>query len=123
MPFTTKYAYIQEPTAIFEVLRDYFNLSSKKIHQSIDKYRVCSEGQPIIKKSQKVCGRVSVIIFEAKVNSTTPHLPIFETNEFAIFDKPSGLLIHPNKINNERTLLDDIQAIFGNKANIVASFG
>ena len=45
--------------------------------------------------------------------------PIFETAHFAIFDKPSGVAIHPKKLANTKSLLDDVRALWGNEANLV----
>jgi 23S rRNA pseudouridine1911/1915/1917 synthase len=38
---------------------------------------------------------------------------------FAIFDKPSGVAIHPKKLANTKSLLDDVRKLFGNEANLV----
>jgi 23S rRNA pseudouridine1911/1915/1917 synthase len=45
--------------------------------------------------------------------------PIFETSHFAIFNKPSGVAIHPKKLANTKSLLDDVRSLWGNEANLV----
>jgi 23S rRNA pseudouridine1911/1915/1917 synthase len=44
--------------------------------------------------------------------------PLFETEDFAIFDKPSGLMVHPISKNTEYSLLDEIRYHFGEDANL-----
>ena len=55
-----------------------------------------------------------ITLFEA---NKRVHCPIFETSEFAIFDKPGKVLVHPPRITLEHTLLDDVRALFGEDAN------
>ena len=43
--------------------------------------------------------------------------PLHTFIDFAIFDKPSGLVIHPNSKKTEYSLLDEIRFHFGEKAN------
>ena len=46
-------------------------------------------------------------------------LPIYETDDFAVFDKPSGVLIHPQNRHTAYSLIDEIKYQFGHDANIV----
>lgn len=43
--------------------------------------------------------------------------PLLTFNEFAIFDKPSNLAIHPNSKKTEYSLLDEIRFHFGKDSN------
>ena len=43
--------------------------------------------------------------------------PLVTFNNFAIFDKPSGLMIHPISKDTKYSLLDEIRFHFGEKAN------
>ncbi|NQY20242.1 MAG: RluA family pseudouridine synthase [Campylobacteraceae bacterium] len=43
--------------------------------------------------------------------------PLLTFKEFALFDKPSHLMIHPNSKNTKYSLLDEIRYHFGEKAN------
>ncbi|PHR73432.1 MAG: RNA pseudouridine synthase [Arcobacter sp.] len=43
--------------------------------------------------------------------------PLLTFKEFALFDKPSHLMIHPNSKNTKYSLLDEIRFHFGEKAN------
>jgi 23S rRNA pseudouridine1911/1915/1917 synthase len=44
--------------------------------------------------------------------------PLFTTNDFAIFDKPSGIMVHPSSRNTQYSLLDEIRYHFGLNANL-----
>ena len=45
--------------------------------------------------------------------------PLFQSKYFAIFDKPSGLVVHPISKNTEYCLLDEVRYYFGSDANLV----
>ncbi|WP_072679414.1 RluA family pseudouridine synthase [Arcobacter sp. LA11] len=57
---------------------------------------------------------VYIALFEGHTRGLKP-LHIFK--DFAIFDKPSNLVIHPNSKKTEYSLLDEIRYHFGEKAN------
>ncbi|SFZ98302.1 Putative ribosomal pseudouridine synthase [hydrothermal vent metagenome] len=61
-------------------------------------------------------GYIEVLIFEPITKGLKP---LFQTEHFAIFDKPSGLLVHPTVRSLEYTLLDEIRYQFGDEANLV----
>jgi 23S rRNA pseudouridine1911/1915/1917 synthase len=60
-------------------------------------------------------GYVSVAVFEG---STRGLKPIFNTSDFAIFDKPSGVMVHPTSKDTAYSLLDEIRYHFGENANL-----
>ena len=67
-------------------------------------------------KSARIQGEVEVVSF---VPETRGNRPIFVTPDFLVFDKPSGILVHPNKTQSPYTLLDEIRAHSGQHANAV----
>ena len=59
-------------------------------------------------------------IFIAQFEGQTQGLkPMFETTKFAIFDKPSGLMVHPISKHTKYSLLDEVRYHFGDDANLV----
>jgi len=60
-------------------------------------------------------GYISVAVFEG---STRGLKPIFDTSDFAIFDKPSGVMVHPTSKDTLYSLLDEIRYHFGDSANL-----
>ncbi|WP_456480375.1 RluA family pseudouridine synthase [Nautilia sp.] len=91
-----------------------FNVREAK--RAIDRGRVSVNDKRITKKSQRATGRLKCIVFEPNGYGLKP---IFETTHFAVFDKPSGVAIHPKKLANTKSLLDDVRALWGNDANLV----
>ncbi|GAB6045789.1 RluA family pseudouridine synthase [Caminibacter profundus] len=91
-----------------------FNIREAK--RAIDRGRVSINGKRINEKSFKGSGILKCIIFEPNGYGLKP---IFETTHFAIFDKPSGVAIHPKKLANTKSLLDDVRSLWGNDANLV----
>lgn len=45
--------------------------------------------------------------------------PIYEGFEFALFDKPTNLMVHPISKNTPYSLLDEVRYFFGNNSNLV----
>jgi len=91
-----------------------FNVREAK--RAIDRGRVSVNDKRITQKSARATGKLKCIVFEPNGYGLKP---IFETPHFAIFDKPSGVAIHPKKLANTKSLLDDVRALWGNDANLV----
>jgi len=94
---------------------DNFDLSMKESQRWIDKGRIIIDGVAFKKKSADLFGDVEVIYFQA---STKNLLPIFETRDFAVYDKPSGVLIHPSNRDTDYSLTHEIKYRYGKDANI-----
>ena len=60
-------------------------------------------------------GLISVAVFEGHTRGLKP---IFNTTDFAIFDKPSGIMVHPTSKDTAYSLLDEIRYHFGPTANL-----
>jgi len=91
-----------------------FNIREAK--RAIDRGRVSLNGKRVTEKSAKGSGTLKCIVFEPNGYGLKP---IFETPHFAVFDKPSGVAIHPKKLANTKSLLDDVRSLYGNNANLV----
>jgi 23S rRNA pseudouridine1911/1915/1917 synthase len=90
--------------------------SMREAKRAIDRGRVSLNGKRVTEKSARGSGILKAIVFEPNGYGLKP---IFETTHFAIFDKPSGVAIHPKKLANTKSLLDDVRALWGNNANLV----
>ncbi|MDC9726486.1 MAG: RluA family pseudouridine synthase, partial [Candidatus Thioglobus sp.] len=58
---------------------------------------------------------VQVAVFEG---STRGLKPIFEVDDFAVFDKPSGVMVHPTRKETPYCLLDEVRFHFGDEASL-----
>ena len=66
--------------------------------------------------SQIIEGAIELVYFEPKGRGV---LPLFETKDFMLFEKESGVLVHPNTMATEYSLLDEIRTLSGDYANAV----
>jgi 23S rRNA pseudouridine1911/1915/1917 synthase len=101
---------------VLDFLVKKLGFSLREAKRAIDRGRVSINGEKVTHKSQKATGKLKCIVFEPNGYGLKP---IFETTHFAIFDKPSGVAIHPKKLANTKSLLDDVRALWGNDANLV----
>ena len=115
MSFTVKKYHLTHRKNAFKFLIDQLGYSMKDAQKLIDRQRVLVNGSILTKKSAYIKGEIGIIEF---VPQTQNLKPFFQTHSFAIFDKPSGVLIHPRNRNTEYSLTHEIKYLFGPKANI-----
>jgi len=118
MPFVLKKFLIPQETnkKIQQFLIDDANLNISNSQKLLAKGRVFDENNKILQNGQKVKGSfIQVALFEGHSRGLKP---IFETDDFAVFDKPSGVMVHPTSRNTAYTLLDEIRYFFGENANL-----
>ncbi len=114
MPFTKKSYYIEKPIKAFLFLIKKFNLTQAQAQRFISKGRLIVDGNPLLDKASIVVGEVEIVSF---IPITKGIKPIFIAKDFAIFDKPSGVITHPNKMATDYSMLDEIRYHFGQDAN------
>ncbi len=117
MPFVLKkFKIIEENKKIQQFLIDDAKLNISISQKMLAKGRVFDENQKVLQNGQKVKGEfIQVAMFEGQTRGLKP---IFNTDDFAIFDKPSGVIVHPTSRNTEYSLLDEIRYHFGDAANL-----
>ncbi len=82
----------------------------------IDKGRVKLNGEMVVYKGIRAVGEVEVLFYEPTPSKQL--IPVFEEDDFAVFEKPSGMLSHPNGFETEECILDSIKKLYGYGANI-----
>ncbi len=90
--------------------------SMREAKRAIDRGRVSVNDKRITQKGARVSGKLKCIIFEPNGYGLKP---IFETTHFGVFNKPSGVAVHPKKLANTKSLLDDVRNLWGSEANLV----
>jgi len=116
MPFVLKKFPAIKGKKIQQFLLNEVGLTMSSSQKLLAKKRVFDDQGNILQNGQVLkCDYIEVAVFEGHTRGLTP---IFQANDFAIFDKPSGVMVHPTSRNTEYTLLDEIRYHFGNDANL-----
>lgn len=115
MPFVLKKYVVKERTKAFLFLMNELEYTQKEAQRLIAKGRLTMNGEVMSHTSGFLEGEISFICFEAETRGLKP---IFQTNEFAIYDKPSGVLVHPQNRNTPYSIIDEAKYAFGRDANI-----
>ena len=87
----------------------------REAQRLIDKGRLICDGAVVGEKNALLSGEVCLIEYETNPRGLKP---IFECDKFAVFDKPSGVLSHPNGRHCEYSLNDEIWSLFGREASV-----
>lgn len=115
MPFVIKKMFAKERESAFVFFKRELGISQRDIQRYIAIGRVLVNGVPITKPSDYLEGAFEYICFEPISKGLAPH----EVHEnFVVFDKPSGMLIHPQNRHTEYSLIDELRSQFGMDANI-----
>jgi 23S rRNA pseudouridine1911/1915/1917 synthase len=94
---------------------DEFNISLSQAQKIIDTRKIIQNERIISDKSAVVKGEIDVVVFKAQSRGLKP---IFIAKDFALFDKPSGVMVHPRNRLSGYTLIDEAKHYFGDEANI-----
>lgn len=116
MPYVLKKYDAINGMKIEEFLTNVVKLPTNLAFSLLQKGRIVDDRKKRLQKGIVLkSGFVEVCVFEP----TTKGLkPIFQTEHFAIFDKPSGVSVHPKSRSTKYTLLDEIRYHFDNEANL-----
>jgi len=117
LPYVLKQYDVIEGEKVEDFLVDVVNLSETLAHKLLKKGSIIDHQNKRLQKGKVLrSGYIEVLIFEAITKGLKP---LFQTEHFALFDKPSGLLVHPTIRSIEYTLLDEIRYQFGDEGNLV----
>ncbi len=117
MPYVLKQYDVIAGKKIEDFLVDVVKLSETLAHKLLRNARIVDHKERPLQKGKVLkSGYIKVLIFKPITKGLKP---LFQTEHFALFDKPSGLLVHPTIRSKEYTLLDEIRYQFGDEANLV----
>ncbi|RXJ86158.1 RluA family pseudouridine synthase [Arcobacter sp. CECT 8985] len=116
MPFILKkYTAISGKKIQYFLLQN-ISLNPKLSQKYLSKHRVFDENKIPYEIGEKIRGD---FIYIAQFEGHTRGLnPLLNFNDFALFDKPSNLMVHPISKNTKYSLLDEIRYHFGEYANL-----
>ena len=117
MPYVLRKYDIIAGEKVEDFLVDVVKLSETLAHKLLKNARIVDHKNRRLQKGKVLkSGYIEVLIFEPITKGLKP---LFQTEHFALFDKPSGLLVHPTIRSTEYTLLDEIRYQFGDEAKLV----
>ncbi|MDD2399051.1 MAG: RluA family pseudouridine synthase [Sulfurovum sp.] len=114
MPFVKEKFIVpgQMPAYLF-VMR-IFDVTQREAQRMITKGRLLIDDKPVCKPGQKINGETEIIFFKP---SPQNNCLLFQNSDFVIFEKPSGILVHPKNMSTPYCLLDEIRHFGGKDAN------
>ena len=115
MPFVMKKMFAPIKQKAFLYLIKELNYTQKEAQRLIAKGRLFVNGIAMTKTSAEIEGEFEFIYFEP---ITKGLVPTAVYDEFVVFDKPSGVLIHPQNRKTPYSLIDELKYQFGKDANI-----
>ena len=114
MPYIHKFIAHAKGQKAYEILlRNGYNM--REAQRLIDKGRLTCDGVVASEKNALLSGEICLIEYETNPRGLKP---IFECDKFAVFDKPSGMLSHPNGRHCEYSLNDEIWSLYGREASV-----
>lgn len=116
MAYIKKKFFSQRKIKVFKFLMEEFNISLAEAQRWMDKGRVFLKGKPVVKKAYSFKGEIEVVVFETVSKNLKP---LFQTPDFLVYDKPSGVLVHPQNRHTEYSITHEVKHNFGKYANIV----
>jgi len=114
MPFVKEKFHIEEETIAFLYVMRTLNYTQGQAQRHIAKGRLLIDGVSMTHTGTKVQGDVEMVFFRPK---GTGARPTFQNKHFMIFEKPSGVLVHPNTMATPYSMLDEVRQIAGDNAN------
>ena len=115
MPFVKEKFHVKQPMPAFLFVMRTFDLTQGQAQRLVCKGRLLIDGQSITNPGTRLePGEVEMVYFKA---AGTGVRPLFQTKDFMVFEKPSGVLVHPNKMTTPYSMLDEIRALHGENAN------
>lgn len=112
MPYIMKKIADVKNKKAYEILLNY-GFSMSKSQKFIDKSRLICNQNLVKNKNEILNGEIFLIDYKCEPKNLKP---VFENENFAIFDKPSGILSHPNGRNAKYNLYDEIWSRYSKQA-------
>ena len=115
MPFAKKRLFVTPKQKAVLYLMKEFGYPQREAQRYVSKGRILIDGEPMKKTAGEIEGEIEFIYFDPITKGLKP---TFEEKEFVVFDKPSGVLVHPQTKRTPYSLIDELKYQFGMDANI-----
>ncbi len=114
MPFVKEKFHIKEETIAFLYVMRTLDYTQGQSQRHIAKGRLLIDGVSMTRTNATIQGDIEMVFFRPKGKGLKP---TFQNNNFMIFEKPSGVLVHPNTMATPYSMLDEVRSIAGDNAN------
>jgi len=114
MPFVKEKFYIDEPIKAFVYVMRTLGYTQGEAQRHISKGRILINGESMYRPGNMICGDIEMVYFRPQSQGQKP---IFQNKDFMIFEKESGILVHPNTMATPYCMLDEIRGHAGDDAN------
>jgi 23S rRNA pseudouridine1911/1915/1917 synthase len=115
LPFVIKKLHAPTRQKAFLFLMHELGIAQSEAQRLISKGRLFQNGVTMSNNAGFIEGDFDFVCFEPLSMGLNP---TFVAEEFAVYDKPSGLLVHPQNRHTPYSLNDEIKHRFGHDANI-----
>jgi len=105
---------VEEKSLAFLYVMSALNYTQGQAQRHIAKGRLIINGESMTYTGAKIEGEVEMVFFRPKGKGLRP---TFQNNDFMLFEKPSGVLVHPNTMVTPYSMLDEVRSIAGDNAN------
>jgi len=116
MPFVKEKFTVPKKMPAFLFIMRTFNFTQGQAQRVLAKGRLLINGVSIFNTGDSIEGEVEIVYFKP---SSKENRPLFHNKDFMVFEKYSGVLVHPNTMATPYSLLDEIRTIAGDNANAV----
>lgn len=116
MPFVKEKCYVPTPTLAFLFVMRHFGYTQGQAQRLLGKGRLLVDGISLANSGETIEGEIELVYFKPQSRGQKP---LFQTPSFMAFEKPSGILVHPNTMATEYSMLDEIRTAAGDHANAV----
>ena len=114
MPFVKEKFIVEEKSLAFLYVMSALNYTQGQAQRHIAKGRLIINGESMTYTGAMIEGDVEMVFFRPKGKGLRP---TFQNNDFMLFEKPSGVLVHPNTMATPYSMLDEVRSIAGDNAN------
>lgn len=114
MPFVKEKYHIEEEVIAFVYVMRTLGFTQGQAQRHVAKGRLLINNESMFISNQKIKGEVEMVFFRAKSQGAKP---LVSTPDFMVFEKPSGVLVHPNTMSTPYSMLDEIRTHAGDNAN------
>lgn len=115
MPYIYEEFVVDSPTKAYKFLMQNLNLNMADAQRYINKGKVRYKGEVLKEKAKILKDSVQVLVFKA---DSVGLKPLYENADFAIFNKPAKMLIHPKGRFHHHSLIDEVRSLYGKEANL-----